>query len=42
MVYIIIARYDAKVLYFNVEKGDKCKNIMQIQSKSTKMRAMRC
>lgn len=42
MVYIIVARNDAKVLWVSTKKGDKCKNLKQIQFKSTKMRAMRC
>lgn len=42
MVYIIVARNDAKVLYYSTCKGVKCKNLEQMQSKSTRMRRMKC
>ncbi len=42
MVNINSARKLSKDTPQDAEKGDKCKNLEQIQSKSTKMRAMRC
>lgn len=42
MVYIKVARKLSKMATHNAEKGDKCKNLEQMQSKSTKMIVMRC
>ncbi len=42
MVNIKVARKPSKSTCQDAGKGEKCKNLYQIQSKSTKMRAMRC
>ena len=42
IVNIIIARIPSKIVLKNAKKGDLCRNLHQIQSKSTKMRPMRC
>ena len=39
---LIVARNDAKVLCYSTCKGVKCKNLEQIQFKSTKTRRMKC
>lgn len=42
MVDIIVARKLSEMAVAYAKKGEKCRNSEQIQSKSTKMRAMRC